>query len=159
MVSIFCLASVSGWILEVAFRSIVTGSFVNPGFLEGPWLPIYGFGVCLFYLACDGHGKTTSFIRIVILASLLEFGVSWFFENVFGELLWDYSGLPFSIGSRVNLFFALIWGCLGLWVVRHIEPKLQKIYLDYTWLLNVLCRVQLLIMIVDTVYSVWIGLL
>ena len=43
---IFYIGSTCGWILELFFRRIVHGKWVNPGFLIGPYLPIYGFGLC-----------------------------------------------------------------------------------------------------------------
>ena len=38
---IFYIGSTCGWILELFFRRIVHGKWVNPGFLIGPYLPIY----------------------------------------------------------------------------------------------------------------------
>lgn len=51
----FVIYAVLGWVVEVCFCSIKTGSFVNRGFLNGPVCPIYGFGmvavlVCLWPL-------------------------------------------------------------------------------------------------------------
>ena len=43
---IFYIGSTIGWILELFFRRIVHGFWVNPGSLIGPYLPIYGFGLC-----------------------------------------------------------------------------------------------------------------
>ena len=44
-VFIFYIGATSGWILELIFRRIVHHKWVNPGFLIGPYLPIYGFGL------------------------------------------------------------------------------------------------------------------
>ena len=46
----FFFFSISGWIIEVAYRSAKNRHLVNPGFLKGPYLPIYGFGGLLRYL-------------------------------------------------------------------------------------------------------------
>ena len=43
---IFYIGSTIGWVVELIFRRIVHGKWVNPGFLIGPYLPIYGFGLC-----------------------------------------------------------------------------------------------------------------
>ena len=45
-VSIFFIGSTTGWIIELFFRRFAHGKWVNPGFLVGPYLPIYGFGLC-----------------------------------------------------------------------------------------------------------------
>ena len=46
-VFIFFLGSTFGWVLELFFRRIVHKKWINPGFLTGPYLPIYGFGLCV----------------------------------------------------------------------------------------------------------------
>ena len=48
---LFFIGSVIGWGLELFFRRIISkGEWINPGFLVGPYLPLYGFGLCVFYL-------------------------------------------------------------------------------------------------------------
>lgn len=55
---LFALFSVVGWLLEVAYRSTMERKLVNPGFLAGPYLPLYGNSVlaltfCIIYI---NHG-------------------------------------------------------------------------------------------------------
>ena len=45
-VFIFFIGSMLGWLLELIFRRLVHKKWINPGFLIGPYLPIYGFGLC-----------------------------------------------------------------------------------------------------------------
>ena len=52
---LFFVGSVSGWVLELFFRKFFSASnpehkWINPGFCTGPYLPIYGFGLCALYL-------------------------------------------------------------------------------------------------------------
>ena len=52
---LFFIGSVLGWVLELFFRKFFSGSnpehkWINPGFCTGPYLPIYGFGLCALYL-------------------------------------------------------------------------------------------------------------
>lgn len=78
---LFFIGSVLGWILELFFRKYFSGSnpehkWINPGFCTGPYVPLYGFGLCILYLlvslgervsltgstgghcaACPGHGS------------------------------------------------------------------------------------------------------
>ena len=45
-VFLFFIGSVLGWCVEVLFRRCFTAKkWINPGFLTGPYLPLYGFGV------------------------------------------------------------------------------------------------------------------
>ena len=48
---LFYIGSSVGWILELFYRRIVsTKKWINPGFLTGPYLPIYGIGLCMLFL-------------------------------------------------------------------------------------------------------------
>ena len=48
---LFMLGSLTGWLLELVWRKYFGRDrrWVNPGFLSGPYLPIYGFGTIIFY--------------------------------------------------------------------------------------------------------------
>jgi len=40
-----------GWVLELFYRKMISErKWINPGFLVGPYLPLYGFGLCTVYL-------------------------------------------------------------------------------------------------------------
>lgn len=125
---LFSIGSVAGWCLEVVFRSITHGRLYIPGFLMGPYCPIYGMGMLLIVFVCSHKNKIRSFIEIVFLSSALEYVISFMAENLFGKLLWDYSDLPLSIGTRVSFAFSIAWGVLGLMVLFVIEPALHHIY-------------------------------
>lgn len=49
---LFFFGGVGGWVLELFFRRFFSGAnperkWLNPGFLFGPCLPLYGFGTVL----------------------------------------------------------------------------------------------------------------
>ena len=44
---VFFIYAFLGWCTEVSYAATKTGKFVNRGFLNGPWCPIYGFGVVI----------------------------------------------------------------------------------------------------------------
>ena len=47
---LFIIGSFIGWIGEVIFRRFFSMKrWINPGFLKGPCLPLYGFGVCILH--------------------------------------------------------------------------------------------------------------
>ena len=43
----FIIYAVMGWCLEVIYEAVDQGVFINRGFLNGPYCPIYGFGVII----------------------------------------------------------------------------------------------------------------
>ena len=52
---LFFVGSVSGWVLELFFRRFFSDAnperkWINPGFCTGPYLPLYGCGLCLLFL-------------------------------------------------------------------------------------------------------------
>ena len=50
---LYMLGSVGGWVIELFFRRFFsTKKWINPGFLNGPYLPMYGAGTLLLYGAC-----------------------------------------------------------------------------------------------------------
>ena len=50
---IFVIFSMAGWLLELIYRSMHARKFINPGFLKGPFIPLYG-SVALILSECIG---------------------------------------------------------------------------------------------------------
>lgn len=50
---IFFVYALLGWCTEVSYAALVTGKFVNRGFLNGPVCPIYGFGAAIIFLCLE----------------------------------------------------------------------------------------------------------
>lgn len=49
---LFFIGSMAGWVIEVVFRRFFSSAnperkWINPGFLSGPYLPLYGFSLCV----------------------------------------------------------------------------------------------------------------
>jgi uncharacterized membrane protein len=120
----FLIYAIIGWLMEVAYAAVNAGKFVNRGFLNGPYCPIYGFGFLVVKFAL---GKFEDNILILALGSflfmsLLEFFVGWILEKIFHNRWWDYSGLPFNIGGYVCLKFSLAWTFCCLFVLKIFHP-------------------------------------
>ncbi len=154
LVFLFVTISIAGWCTEVMFRSVFCRKLVIPGFLHGPYCPIYGFGVVAVTLFCSHKKKWVSFVEIFVLASLLEYIVSLVFERVFHVLLWDYSMIPLSIGTRVSPLFSLIWAFLGMTMLTEVEPRIQQLYTEYRQPANVAAAAGIVVIAADAVVSV-----
>ena len=51
---LFMIGSMIGYLIEVLFRRFFSmKKWINPGFLKGPYLPLYGFGTCILYTISD----------------------------------------------------------------------------------------------------------
>jgi len=122
--AIFFFYAFLGWCLEVAYHALITGNFINRGFLNGPWCPVYGFGAaavlaCLFPLR---ENKLLLFAGSVVLTSAIEWLTGFVLEKLFRQHWWDYSDQPFNLNGYICLRFSLAWGLACLIVVDAIHP-------------------------------------
>lgn len=121
----FSIHAFFGWILETAYRSYHAKSFVNAGFLFGPFVPLYGFGALLIYSASIPlrAGPVWAGIPLyAVLVTVLEYSGSWVMEKWFALKLWDYSGNRFNLKGRVCLSFSLFWAFLAAVQSRWLQP-------------------------------------
>jgi uncharacterized membrane protein len=123
---IFFVYAFLGWCAEVSYAALITGKFVNRGFLNGPVCPIYGFGVVIV-LACLTplkESKLLLFLGSVLLTSLLELVTGFLLEKIFHQRWWNYSDQPFNIGGYICLRFSLMWGFACTFVVYILHPTI-----------------------------------
>ena len=121
---IFFIYAFLGWCTEVSYAALVTGKFVNRGFLNGPVCPVYGFGVvivlgCLTPLA---DNLLLLFLGSVLLTSVLEWLTGFVLEKLFHQRWWDYSEEPFNLSGYICLRFSVAWGFACLFVVKLLHP-------------------------------------
>ena len=96
---LFFAGSMLGWCVEVIFRRLFTAKkWINPGFLTGPYLPLYGFGVAgLFGISLipvnTGSAAWDAVIIIAIMGvamTLIEYIAGLIFIKGMKIRLWDY---------------------------------------------------------------------
>ncbi|MCI9156144.1 MAG: hypothetical protein HFF44_04270 [Lawsonibacter sp.] len=121
---IFFIYAFLGWCTEVSYAALVTGKFVNRGFLNGPVCPIYGFGVVIV-LGCltplSDH-LPVLFVGSVVLTSALEWLTGFVLEKLFHQRWWDYSNQPFNLSGYICLRFSIAWGFACMFVVKLLHP-------------------------------------
>ena len=117
IVFIFYLGSTFGWIIELIFRRIVHKKWVNPGFLIGPYLPIYGFG--LVFLTIIYFIFQSQSINPIIIILLMGF-VMTLIELIGGLIslknkirLWDYRNRWLNYKGIICPLFSVIWTIVG----------------------------------------------
>jgi uncharacterized membrane protein len=148
----FAFYAFTGWVMETVYRSVPKRRLVNPGFLAGPFLPIYGFFTTLV-IWFSGQLSLLSwqwqFISLLCLSTVLEYAAGWFFERFFHLQLWDYHMTPFNLQGRIALPYSMLWGVLGLIFLRIIHPVVQDYLLQISFVASTIFATIL------TFYVIW----
>lgn len=129
----FMIFSFSGWCGEVFYHSLKEKSFVNRGFLHGPYCPIYGFvGIILLKESSVIHSSVhfhmnliQMFLLFFIIASIAEYLTATVLNKLFHRTWWDYSENLFNYKGRICLSFSLLWGVLGVILIKVVKPLLS----------------------------------
>ena len=134
----FFVYCVIGWIYEVIWEAAIGNGFVNRGFLFGPYLPIYGFGMLILLYLLQNMIKNkvkigkvpvtfpAIFLAVLFIASVIEYAASYVMELLFHKRWWDYSYDLININGRVSLRNS---SCLALGatlLIYIIQPLLNK---------------------------------
>lgn len=125
---LFFIGSLSGWVIELFFRRFISPAnpqrkWINPGFCTGPYLPLYGCGLCLLYLIASTenmHLISNSFVNKAVLFIIMAVSMT-AIEYMAGVVslrytkvrLWDYSDEWGNIQGIICPKFSLIWAVLG----------------------------------------------
>ena len=154
---LFFIGSIIGWILELFFRKIISnGEWINPGFLVGPYLPLYGFGLCVFYLLSQINLNGILVILIMMITvTIVEYIAGLIFIKGMGVKLWDYTNNWGNIDGLICPLYMLLWGGLGAIYYYLISPYILE---SLSWLEDNLAFSFFIglffgVIIIDTVYS------
>lgn len=128
LVWIFIIYAFIGWCTEVAYAALTTGRFVNRGFLNGPYCPIYGCGVVIVValLTPLKENLLILFAGSFVLTSALEYLTGFLLEKLFHNKWWDYSNKPFNLKGYVCLEFSIYWGLACTFIMSVIHPVIYK---------------------------------
>lgn len=108
------------------YQAVEHGKFINRGFLNGPYCPIYGFGVIIVASVLEPikNDIIILYIGSVVLTSCLELVTGFLLEKIFHMHWWDYSGERLNLHGYICLKFSLLWGVACLIVVRLVHPTI-----------------------------------
>lgn len=128
---IFIIGSIIGYIVEMLVALVQEGHFESrQGVLYGPFTPVYGIGIIVFYIfftIIKTRNKAKIFIISMLLGGITEYLCSYIQENVFGTISWDYSNWIFNINGRTTLIHCSYWGVAGILYTSYIEPLIPRI--------------------------------
>lgn len=157
LIAIFFTAAIIGWLFEVTLHIIEQGEFVKRGVLQGPWLPIYGYGCILILTVLYKFRKKPlkEFFLIIILCGIVEYCTGVYLEHTFnGTRWWDYSGYFLNIHSRVCAEGLLVFGLGGIILVYMLAPLIDNLLKRVNpKKLIVICCILLSLFIFDHIYS------
>lgn len=137
---LFILGAIIGWSIELVFRRIVHHKWINPGFLVGPYLPLYGFGAAILYFSCRFFEKYMISVKdynvilyyviviliMTIVMTLIEYITGLIFIQKMNIKLWDYSKRWGNIQGIICPLFTLAWGAVSALYMLFIDPLLIK---------------------------------
>ena len=128
---IFMIGSIIGYIVEMIVALVQKGHLESrQGVIYGPFTPIYGVGIVIYYLAFQKiktRDKKKIFLISMILGGTVEYLFSFLQEKIFGTVSWDYSNWILNINGRTTLIHCTYWGFAGLLYISLIKPIIPKI--------------------------------
>lgn len=133
LIWIFVIYAFLGWCLEVIYAAVTLGKFVNRGFLNGPFCPIYGFGliVVLTILEPFKANLLLLFVGSVLLTTALELITGLILERIFNQKWWDYTDIPYNFMGYVCLGQSLAWGLACVFVIYILQPFINN-FIEFT---------------------------
>ena len=142
---LFMVGSMIGWVIELFYRRFISKNnperkWINPGFLVGPCLPLYGFGLTglfvmsLFPYVGQDIAKESTPMQLVVTILAMGFMMT-FIEYIAGLIfikgmkikLWDYSKEPFNLQGIICLRFSLIWTALAAAYYFLLQPHVIRL--------------------------------
>ncbi len=144
---IFFIGSLSGWVLELFFRRFISSAnperkWINPGFLVGPYLPLYGFGLCIVFLLANLDisfidnqvvQKIFLFMLMAIFMTIIEYIAGIIFIKGMNIKLWDYTNEWGNIKGVICPKYSFFWAVLSALYYFFIHPYIYK---SVYWLAN-----------------------
>ena len=135
--TLFVIGSVSGYLIELLFRRFVSQKrWVNPGFMVGPYIPLYGFGTAILYglsnVPIDKLGLPNWLNILIILVAigvaltLIELVAGLILIKGLHMKLWDYSDRWGNFKGLICPLFSLIWFGVGTAYYFLLNPILIR---------------------------------
>lgn len=137
---LFFIGSLIGWSLEVFWRRFFSKNnpdrkWINPGFLTGPYLPLYGLSLCvLFTLSFINVSfvkeifiqKSLLFVLMAMCITLMEYVAGIIFIKGMKIKLWDYSNCWGNIKGIICPQYSFYWIILSAVYYFFIHPQVLE---------------------------------
>ena len=133
---LFCLCATAGWLLEVVYRGFRHRKVVNPGFLTGCSLPLYGVGGCILYFLSGLKLRVmpNEFLRVAtilllaaLVMTLIELVGGYIALRLFHVRLWDYSKEWANLNGLICPKFSFFWTLISALYYFLLFPVLHRV--------------------------------
>lgn len=130
---LFSVGATAGWFLELFYRRFFSDAnperkWINPGFCTGPYVPLYGFGLCILYLIASiemifpGIHKAVLFLIMAVSMTAIEYLAGIMLLKFYHIRLWDYTHEWGNINGLICPRFSLAWALLGAAYYFLVHP-------------------------------------
>lgn len=122
---VFLSGALMGWGLEVVYRRYFGKArrWINPGFLSGPYLPLYGTGLALLYFVSDlSLHIGWKILLFAIITTTIEYITGWLFLKFYRTRLWDYTNVAFNFQGIIAPLYSFYWTLLSLFFYYVLYP-------------------------------------
>lgn len=131
LVWLFFIGSFLGDVTETVFCRFAMGRWMSRSSVIYGWFSVvWGIGVVMLTILLHRYrDKSLVFIFSfgTVIGGAYEYICSVFTELVFGTVFWDYSGLPYNLGGRINLLYCFFWGFAAIAWLKLIYPFLTRL--------------------------------
>lgn len=167
---LFFIGSTLGWVMELFFRRFISSSnpqrkWINPGFCIGPYLPLYGCGLCLLFLIASLEElelidnpfleKAALFLTMAVCMTAIEYIAGIISLKVAKVRLWDYRNEWGNIQGIICPKFSLAWALLGAVYYFLIHPHIINalVWLSENLAFSFFIGLFFGVFIIDVIYS------
>ena len=136
---LFSVGAMAGWGLEVVFRRFFSKAnperkWINPGALTGPWLPLYGFGLCILFVLASLESydliessfwnRLVLFLTMAVCMTAIEYIAGIACLRLGKMRLWDYRQEWGNVQGIICPKYSLAWAVLGAVYYVLIHPHI-----------------------------------
>ncbi len=149
--------SIFGLIIETLFCYLTTGVLESrKGLIWGPFCPVYGVGATILIILLDKYKNNSIKLFLIgsIAGNIIEYGLSYLLEAMYGTRFWDYSYLDWNLNGRICIKYSIFWGILAILLIKLIKPQIDKI-INKNPDSKILNIIMIILIIIDCGATVW----
>ena len=131
LLAYFIIYSFIGFVIETLFALFMYNVLESrQSFLYGQFCGIYGVGAVIMIMFLNKYFNKNNHILFLggfIVGSVVEYLISLIGEMMLNVRWWDYSNRFLNINGRICLLYSIFWGLLAIYLMRVINPRVDKL--------------------------------